>query len=98
MDPPGAQAAAFTIVTWRAAFQRHGRSSWSWLILVRPETMRSSTSVRYSCGSIQLSFAELMSDARIDHVRPPSSLPANKCKRREASTVVVLADSSEWGG
>jgi hypothetical protein len=45
-------------VTWRAAFQRHGRSSWSWLILVRPETMRSSTSVRYSCGSIQLSFAD----------------------------------------
>jgi hypothetical protein len=28
------------------------------LTLVRPETMRSSTSVRYSCGSIPLSFAD----------------------------------------
>src|SRR5271170_2779589 len=48
--PSRRQAAAFTIVTWRAAFQRHGRSSWSWLILVRPETMRSSTSQRLCLG------------------------------------------------
>lgn len=41
----------------RAAFQFHARSSASWLLVVAPETMRSSTSASHVSGSTPLSFA-----------------------------------------
>ena len=41
-----------------AAFQFHGSSASSAEALVRPETMRSSTSVRYAIGSTPFNFAD----------------------------------------
>ena len=50
------QAASFNSIASRALFHSHGRSSRRRLIFVPPDTMRSRTSVRYSCGSISLSL------------------------------------------
>ena len=46
-------------------FQFHGSSVWSWLRLVCPDTMRSSTSVNQASGSTLFSFAVWISVATI---------------------------------
>jgi hypothetical protein len=62
----------------RLAFQFHGSSASRAEALVRPETMRSSTSVRYAIGSTPFSFAVWISVIAIAPCRAPPSLPANK--------------------
>ena len=50
----------------RDAIQFHGRSAWSSFAFVRPETMRSRTSVNHTIGSTPFSFAVWISDMAID--------------------------------
>ena len=78
LNGSSAQVASFNSVASRAHFHSHGRSSWRRLIFVPPDTMRSRTSVRYSCGSISLSLQVLMSDDKIAQVSPPRGLPAKR--------------------
>ena len=68
--------------------------------MVRPETMRSSTSVSQASGSIPFSFALATRLATIAQWRAPPSLPANKALRRPRaigrivrSTVLVSSSS-----
>src|SRR3712207_7088474 len=52
--PLGCHAAVFRSVPACSAFQAQGKSRSSSCALIRPETMRSSTSVSHACGSIPL--------------------------------------------
>ena len=69
---------ASTVAGSRSAFQAHGSSRSSSCALVRPETMRSSTSVSQAKGSTPLSFAVATRLATIAQWRAPPSDPANR--------------------
>ena len=69
--------AASSATASRAAFQFQASNSCSWLFFVRPETIRSRTSVSQASGSRPLSFAVLTSDDRIAQVSPLRSEPQN---------------------
>src|SRR4051795_9291015 len=69
---------ASTAAASRSAFQTHGSSRSSSWALVRPETMRSSTSVSHACGSTPLSFAVATRLATIAQWKAPPSEPANR--------------------
>ena len=73
-DGVQAQPAAAT----RSAFQLHGSSRSSSWALVRPETMRSSTSVSHAEGSTPLSLAVATRLATIAQWRAPPAEPANR--------------------
>ena len=81
----------------RDAIQFHGSSECSPFALVRPETMRSRTSVNQVIGSTPFSFAVWINVMAIDQWRAPPSLPANRaflrskvCGRMLRSTVFEL--------
>ena len=79
LDRIGVQAACVAVVAdERLAFQFHGSSASSAEALVRPETMRSSTSVRYAIGSTPFNFADWISVMAIAQCRAAPLLPANK--------------------
>ena len=69
-----------------ATFQFHGSSVSSSCRLVRPDTMRSSTSVSQANGSTSFSFADWISVAKIAQCLPPLSDPANKAFFRPRAT------------
>jgi hypothetical protein len=62
----------------RSAFQRQGSSRSSSWALVRPETMRSSTSVNHAKGSTPFSLAVATRLATSAQCRAPPSEPANR--------------------
>ncbi len=64
--------------TVRSTFQVHGSSCASSWALVRPETIRSSTSVSQAKGSTPFSFAVATRLATIAQWRAPPSEPANR--------------------
>ena len=69
-----------------AAFQFYGSSVSSSCRLLRPDTMRSSTSVSQASGSASFSFADWISMAMIAQFLPPLSEPANKTFLRPRAT------------
>jgi hypothetical protein len=73
------------VSTVRPGFQFHGSSVSSWCRLVRPDTMRSSTSVSQANGSTLFSFADWISVATIAQCRAPLSEPANKAFLRPSA-------------
>src|SRR4051794_30790205 len=84
----------------RAAFHSQGSNSFSAFTLVRPEMIRSSTSVSQVWGSTPCNFAVLISDARIAHRSPPESDPAKRAFFRPngigrmARSTVLLSTST----
>src|SRR5271157_555469 len=73
-----AHAATLAASASRAAFQFQAKSSCSWLFFVRPETIRSKTSISQASGSSPLSLQVLRSDDRIAQVSPPPTSPQKR--------------------
>ena len=82
----GGYAALPVIMTGLHGAQFHGSSVCNSCALVRPETMRSSTSVRYAMGSTPFNFAVWTSVKAIAQWRAPPSLPANNAFFRPSVT------------
>ena len=68
-------AASLVIVADVLAVQFHGSSVCSWFRLVRPETMRSSTSAKYVIGLTLFSLAVWISVMAIANERPRHHSP-----------------------
>ena len=76
------------------AFQFQGSRLSSSFAFVRPETMRSKTSVNHAIGSTPCSFAVLISVIAIAQWRAPPSLPA-VLGRSAAAISAAVADQGD---